>query len=97
MARIEPHKIEDFDQRVHFIEEKKENVGFDFRKLGRKLDQEEVSTFISRKYNVRVQKIRLVLLPVWDCLLSHKQSAAQRRLLLDACLAFRIEHKTHII
>lgn len=88
MTKIEPHKIEDFDNKVHFIEEKRDKTDYDFRKLGRKLDKEEVKTLLSRKYNVSVSNIQLVLLPVWNCQLAHRKSGTQRKLQLDACLGF---------
>jgi hypothetical protein len=90
LARIEPHRIEDFDHRVQFAGERRDKVAFDFRRLGRKLDHEEVRTILSRKYNVTVESIELLLLPVWDCTLSNRKTGAGRSLIVDACLGYRI-------
>jgi hypothetical protein len=85
---MDPHKIDDLDGLIFPQTKKRDEVEYDFRKLGKRIDITEVKTLLERKYDVEVQEVDLLLYPVWHCIVQHKQSGTMRELTVDAVMGY---------
>ncbi|MBU1009909.1 MAG: ATP-binding protein [Bacteroidetes bacterium] len=89
LVSLEPHKIQDFDERIQFDRRKRDEVQYDFRRLGKKINPVEIVTMLERKYKVKVSAVDVVLLPVWDCTVMAKKGPGLRKVSLDALLGYK--------
>ena len=92
LVDLDPHKIEDLDERVVLETKSRDEVDYDFRKLGKKMDKEEITTLLQHKYNVEVLDVSLVLYPTWQCRLENKEQKTLRTIQIDAVNGLQIVH-----
>lgn len=85
---MDPHKIDDLDGLIFPQPKKRDEVEYDFRKLGKKISISDVKTLLERKYDVEVQEVDLMLYPVWHCIIQHKQTGIMRELTVDAVMGY---------
>jgi hypothetical protein len=85
---MDPHKIDDLDGLIFPQPKKRDEVEYDFRKLGKRIDVAEVKTMLERKYDVEVQEVDVMLYPVWHCMIQHKQNGTKRQLTVDAVMGY---------
>lgn len=81
---LDPHKIEDLDDRVVLELKNRDEVDFDFRKLGKKRDKEDIKALLQHKYHVEVLNVTLVLYPMWQCKVESKENRTLRTINIDA-------------
>jgi len=80
----DPHKILDLDDNCKIETIKKNEIDFDFRKLrSKKLDKKKIYNTMERKYNIKVNDDKILLFPIWKCLVEEKSSSSNRFVYLD--------------
>tara|TARA_B100000678_G_scaffold127898_1_gene107098 strand:+ start:82 stop:504 length:423 start_codon:yes stop_codon:yes gene_type:complete len=90
----DPHKIEDLDNYCKLEPYDKDDVDFDFRALGgKRLNKKKVKSSLERKYRVTVNNSELVLFPVWECTLKHKNSGKTRMIMIDGIFGNKMSIK----
>ncbi len=88
---LDPHKISDLDDFCKIESIAKNEIDFDFRKLGgKKLDEKTIKNMMERKYRVRVNKIDIVLFPTWKCSIAKKKGGGIRIINLDGIFGNQI-------
>lgn len=92
LVDLDPHKIEDLDERVVLETKSRDEIDYDFRKLGKKLDKDEITKLLQHKYNVEVLDVSLVLYPTWQCRLENKEQKTLRTIQIDAVNGLKIVH-----
>ena len=81
---IDPHKIEDLDNHCTLVAKERDDVDFDFRTLGgQKINNGKLSNMMSRKYHLKVNDIKMVLFPTWECKIKHNKKKLARIIQLD--------------
>lgn len=91
----DPHKIEDLDNYCKLEPYDKDDVDFDFRALGgKRLNKKKVKSSLERKYRVTVNNSELVLFPVWECTLKHKNSGKTRMIMIDGIFGNQMSIKS---
>jgi len=89
----DPHKIDDLDNFCTLIDKNKDDVDFDFRSLGKKINKSNIIRKMERKYNLKVNDVKLALFPTWKCTLENKKTKETRDIHLDGIFANFIENK----
>ena len=89
----DPHKIDDLDNFCTLIDKNKDDVDFDFRSLGKKINKSSIIRKMERKYSLRVNDVKLALFPTWKCTLENKKTKETRDIHLDGIFANFIENK----
>ena len=64
---IDPDIIVDLDNICEIKAKSGNELDFDKRKLGKKMDFTSIKQNMERKYKINVLKAELVLFPVWKC------------------------------
>ena len=87
---MDPNKIEDLDQHYEIESIPKSEIDFDFRSLGKKIDEKEIRNNMERKYPVKVNSIELLLIPTWECTIKKKKSDEARKIVFDGVLGWEV-------
>jgi len=87
---MDPNKIEDLDQHYEIESIPKTEVDFDFRSIGKKIDEKEIRNNMERKYPVKVNSIELLLIPTWECTIKKKKGDETRKIVFDGVLGWEV-------
>ena len=79
----DPNEIVDLDEFCTFSSENKDEVDYDFRQLGKKLNESSIKRSMEKKYPIEVHSSQLVLFPVWKCDIQNKKKKTKRHIYLD--------------
>ena len=79
----DPNEIVDLDEYCTFNAEKKDDIDYDFRQLGKKLNESYIKRSMEKRYPIEVHSSQLILFPVWMCEIQNKKKKTKRRIYLD--------------
>ncbi len=96
LIEMNPDKIDDIDGLIMPTAKSRSEIDYDFRKLGKKVSAEEVRKLLERKYDVEVNEVELLLYPVWNCRIQHKQTGNIRLLTIDAVMGYPLVNLSDI-
>ena len=69
----DPNEIVDLDEYCTFNAEKKDDIDYDFRQLGKKLNESYIKRSMEKRYPIEVHSSQLILFPVWMCEIQNKR------------------------